>query len=129
MALRLSAILFCLTILITQSQLGLSAQLSPQQRLTKRGHQHSLQRRAEGSFAGKATFFDPGLGACGHQNGASDFIVALNIAQYTANKWCDKKIRIFFGGKSTVATITDECPGCPPVSQDNLAETPLLAKH
>ncbi|KAA1077262.1 hypothetical protein PGT21_001091 [Puccinia graminis f. sp. tritici] len=118
MALRLSAILFYITILITQFQLGLSAQTSPQQRLTKRGHPHSLQKRAEGSFAGKATFFDPGLGACGGHNGPDDFIVALNVAQYTANKWCNKKIKIFFGGKSTVATITDECPGCPPNGLD-----------
>ncbi|WAR56158.1 hypothetical protein PtB15_7B3 [Puccinia triticina] len=113
MAPALTAILLSLTILISQIQLGQSAKLNPIPLLTKRAAHHSLHKRGEGKFPGRATFYDPGLGACGQTNGPGDFIVALNQAQYTANKWCNKKIKIFFGGKSTEATIVDECPGCP----------------
>ncbi|MBW0478975.1 hypothetical protein O181_018690 [Austropuccinia psidii MF-1] len=76
-------------------------------------HHHSLQKRSSNSFHGKATFFDPGLGACGWTNSKDDFIVALNQAQYTQEKWCGKKISITFGRKTHTAQITDECPGCP----------------
>jgi len=108
-----STVLLSLAILLTQLQFGSSAQLSPLQRLTKRGHTHSLQKRGDGTFSGRATFYDPGLGACGNTNGPDDYIVALNQEQYEANKWCGKKIKITSGGKSTYATIQDECPGCP----------------
>ncbi|KAI9622046.1 hypothetical protein H4Q26_015484 [Puccinia striiformis f. sp. tritici PST-130] len=106
-----STILLTLATLFTQLELSSSAQVSSTQHLAKRGH--SLQKRAEGNFAGRSTFYDPGLGACGNYNGPGDFIVALNANQFTANKWCGKKIKIFFGGKNTIATIVDECPGCP----------------
>ncbi|KAH9453877.1 hypothetical protein Pst134EB_013979 [Puccinia striiformis f. sp. tritici] len=107
----LLTILLTLATLFTQLELSSSAQVSSTQHLAKRGH--SLQKRAEGNFAGRSTFYDPGLGACGNYNGPGDFIVALNANQFTANKWCGKKIKIFFGGKNTIATIVDECPGCP----------------
>ncbi|OAV89413.1 hypothetical protein PTTG_09654 [Puccinia triticina 1-1 BBBD Race 1] len=114
MALRLAALLLSLATLTSQLQLGLSTQLNPQQRLAKRSH---LQKRGEGthgggSFAGRASWFDPELGACGKHNGPADFIVALDAGQFNQG-WCNKKIKISFGGKSTVATIVDECPGCP----------------
>ncbi|KNZ45443.1 uncharacterized protein VP01_8106g1 [Puccinia sorghi] len=108
-----STVLLSLAILLTQLQFGSSAQLTPLHLLTKRGHHHSLQKRGDVTFSGRATFYDPGLGACGNTNGPNDFIVALNQDQYQANKWCGKKIKITSGGKSTFATIQDECPGCP----------------
>jgi hypothetical protein len=47
-------------------------------------------------------------GACGIVNKASDFIVALNSAQYAGGEHCFKMITITVNGKSTQAQITDE---------------------
>ncbi|KAF9520838.1 hypothetical protein BS47DRAFT_1335511, partial [Hydnum rufescens UP504] len=66
-------------------------------------------------FNGQATYFAVGLGACGQYNVASDFIVALNTAQYGSGSpgpECFKKITITYNGKSVGATIMDECPTC-----------------
>ncbi|KAG6888491.1 hypothetical protein C0995_007917 [Termitomyces sp. Mi166 len=55
-------------------------------------------------------------GACGEWNVASDFIVALNSAQYGGGypgPHCFKQITMTYNGKTTTATIMDECPGCP----------------
>ncbi|KAL5511508.1 hypothetical protein ACEPAH_4725 [Sanghuangporus vaninii] len=62
------------------------------------------------------TFYDVGLGACGQYSSESDFIVALNTPQYGdgyPGPECFKKITITYGGKTTTATIMDQCPGCP----------------
>ncbi|KAH0584305.1 Allergen Asp f 7 [Termitomyces sp. J132] len=62
------------------------------------------------------TFYDVGLGACGKYNVASDFIVALNSAQYGGGypgPYCFKQITMTYNGKTATATIMDECPGCP----------------
>jgi hypothetical protein len=89
-------------------------------------HVHdSIARRAPGDVAvhlnkrfsnAKFTFYDVGLGACGQWNKENDFIVALNTPQYGGGypgPNCFKQIRISYGGKSTTATIMDQCPGCP----------------
>jgi len=73
----------------------------------------SLHKRFDNT---RFTFYDVGLGACGIWNVESDFIVALNTPQYGdgyPGPNCFKKIEISFGGKSTTATVTDQCPGCP----------------
>ncbi|PPQ88042.1 hypothetical protein CVT24_011066, partial [Panaeolus cyanescens] len=70
----------------------------------------SLERRFGPA---RYTFYDAGLGACGKVNSNSDFIVALNQAQWAGGSHCFKKITIKIGGKSTQAEITDLCPGCP----------------
>ncbi|EIN07546.1 hypothetical protein PUNSTDRAFT_103565 [Punctularia strigosozonata HHB-11173 SS5] len=62
------------------------------------------------------TFYDVGLGACGINNVPSDFIVALNSAQYGGGypgPHCFAMITITVNGKTAQAQITDECPGCP----------------
>lgn len=74
---------------------------------------HTLVKRSEANYTGRGTFYDAGLGACGRTNTASDLIVALNQDQYTANKWCFKKIRITANGITCDAEIVDMCPGCP----------------
>ncbi|KAI0797820.1 RlpA-like double-psi beta-barrel-protein domain-containing protein-containing protein [Abortiporus biennis] len=85
---------------------------------------NSLARRARGDIQhigkrfdnARLTFYDVGLGACGQVNVASDFIVALNSDQYGGGypgPHCFEKIIITYNGKSTTATIMDECPGCP----------------
>ncbi|KAF9227871.1 hypothetical protein BS17DRAFT_726484 [Gyrodon lividus] len=59
------------------------------------------------------TYFADGLGACGATNQPSDFIVALNSAQYNGGQYCFQMITITANGKTTQAQVTDECPGCP----------------
>lgn len=72
-----------------------------------------LWKRTSGS---RWTFYDVGLGACGKNNSPGDFIVALNSAQFGGGypgPNCFKKITMQYNGKTTTATIMDECPGCP----------------
>ncbi|KIM65311.1 hypothetical protein SCLCIDRAFT_1212480 [Scleroderma citrinum Foug A] len=73
---------------------------------------HKRQTFANARF----TFYDVGLGACGQNNVASDFIVALNVEQYGGGfpgPFCFQSITISYGGKTAQATIMDECMGCP----------------
>ncbi|KZT28537.1 hypothetical protein NEOLEDRAFT_1058556 [Neolentinus lepideus HHB14362 ss-1] len=62
------------------------------------------------------TYYAVGMGACGQNNVESDFIVALNSDMYGSGypgPNCFKSITITANGKTAVATIMDECPGCP----------------
>ncbi|BGP46057.1 hypothetical protein JCM10450v2_001897 [Rhodotorula kratochvilovae] len=72
---------------------------------------HSLSKRG---YSGRATFFAPGLGACGTYSSASDYIVAMNVGQYgdlgAVSSWCFKTISISYGGK-TVNAFADESVG------------------
>ncbi|KAJ3473261.1 hypothetical protein NLI96_g13072 [Meripilus lineatus] len=54
------------------------------------------------------TYYAAGLGACGKTNSGSDFIVALNSAQFAGGSNCFKEITISYKGKSTQAQIVDE---------------------
>jgi len=77
------------------------------------GEMHVYDKRFSNT---RFTYYDVGLGACGKYNVASDFIVALNSAQFGGGypgPHCFQTITISYGGKSTQATIMDECPGCP----------------
>ncbi|OWZ80211.1 hypothetical protein C365_01162 [Cryptococcus neoformans Bt85] len=67
-------------------------------------------------YSGRATFYDVGMGACGVQNVASDYIVALNSNQYGSGypgPQCGRPITISYNGVEVSATIEDECPTCP----------------
>ncbi|KAF8559619.1 hypothetical protein OG21DRAFT_467050 [Imleria badia] len=59
------------------------------------------------------TFFAVGLGSCGVVSQPSDFMVALNSAQYNGGSYCFQMITITVNGKTTQAQVLDECPGCP----------------
>ena len=75
--------------------------------------ENSLAKRQ--SYSGRATFYDVGLGACGGYNVASDYIVALNSAQYGGGypgPNCGRSITISHNGKTAQATIRDQCPSC-----------------
>lgn len=67
---------------------------------------------------GRATYYAVGLGACGSYNVPSDFIVALNQAQFETGGYpssqCGRGITITYNGMSAHATVMDECPsgGC-----------------
>ncbi len=65
-------------------------------------------------FAGKATFYDPGGGACGgHQTG---LVVAMPSSMYDSpagrNLLCGKHLRVYRGNRSVVVTVVDRCAGC-----------------
>ncbi|CDR98918.1 hypothetical protein [Sporisorium scitamineum] len=76
----------------------------------------SLSRRGP-TYSGRATFYAAGLGACGNYNSGSDFIVALNAAQYgnmgQRSSWCGKTIAITYNGNTQYAAVQDACPSCP----------------
>jgi len=59
------------------------------------------------------TYYEVGVGACGGTNTDSEYVVALNSDQYGNGQYCWEQITIYYGGKSAVAAIVDECPGCP----------------
>ncbi|PWZ01427.1 hypothetical protein BCV70DRAFT_152661, partial [Testicularia cyperi] len=68
-------------------------------------------------YSGRATYYAAGLGACGNYNTGSDFIVALNAAQYgnlgQRSSWCGRTIAITYNGITQYATVQDACPSCP----------------
>ncbi|GAA5836813.1 hypothetical protein JCM5353_000458 [Sporobolomyces roseus] len=91
-------------------------------------NKHELMKR--GNFNGRATFFDPGLGACGTYSSGNDFMVAMNQAQYgdlgAVSPWCFQTITISYGGKTAQAQVLDACPGCP---YGGLDMSPALFRH
>ncbi|TFK45284.1 barwin-like endoglucanase [Heliocybe sulcata] len=62
--------------------------------------------------SGDGTWFTPGLGACGATSASTDLIVALSPSEFASGAHCYKHITITFNGKTTDATVVDECPGC-----------------
>lgn len=103
------------------------------QELAKREPGHvSLHKRFEGS---KWSYYDGHTGqagACGEFISNDDFTVALNTPQYEEKgrtypgRECFKTITLSYGGKTAVARIMDECPGCP---YGGLDLTPALFKY
>ncbi|KAG0165753.1 hypothetical protein DFQ28_008333 [Apophysomyces sp. BC1034] len=75
-------------------------------------------------FTGDGTFFNPGMGSCGGNNGNSDMIAALNAPQMgqaanpNLNPMCGKYAKVT-GPKGTVRVkIVDTCPPCKKGSLD-----------
>ncbi|KAI0041588.1 hypothetical protein FA95DRAFT_1526387 [Auriscalpium vulgare] len=58
------------------------------------------------------TYYNVGLGACGQVDVASDYVVALDSAQWSGGAHCFQRINITANGKSAVATIVDDCADC-----------------
>ncbi|KAJ7055538.1 expansin family protein [Mycena amicta] len=78
---------------------------------------------AKGPYSGDATYYDPGLGACGHTNSGSQLIVAVshkifdsfpgaNPTNPNKNPICGKKLKATYGSKSITLSVADRCPGC-----------------
>jgi len=73
-------------------------------------------------FTGDATFFFPGLGACGIVNGPGDFIAAASHEMFDTfpgatpnpndNPICGKSVTAMADGNTVTVTITDRCAGC-----------------
>jgi len=82
------------------------------------------------THSGQATFYAPGLGACGHTNVASDFIVAVGIATFNSfpgaganpntNPICAKTITATdpVTQRSVTVNVVDSCPSCGPNDLD-----------
>ncbi|XP_055351841.1 papain inhibitor-like [Paramacrobiotus metropolitanus] len=72
------------------------------------------------AFKGDATFYAPGLAACGKTNKESDLIVAVSHVEYgkhaNPNKApvCGKCALVKADGttKSVKVNVVDSCPGC-----------------
>ncbi|VDB96872.1 unnamed protein product [Peniophora sp. CBMAI 1063] len=86
---------------------------------------HELANRQEtglskrGIFSNaKFTWYDIGVAqvACEGWHSENDFVVAINAIQYGTywkSDYCGKQISITMNGKTTTATVVDECMGCP----------------
>ncbi|MEU2132885.1 RlpA-like double-psi beta-barrel domain-containing protein [Streptomyces sp. NPDC018352] len=75
-------------------------------------------------YHGSATYYDPGLGACGITTTYSDFAVALDPSMFEPgypSPSCGKKVEITHNGKSITAMVTDQSPGA---RRHNLDLTP-----
>ncbi|KAF8994155.1 RlpA-like double-psi beta-barrel-protein domain-containing protein-containing protein [Cyathus striatus] len=74
-------------------------------------------------IVGDATYYYPGVGACGITNTNADFIVAVS-AQYfdtfpgyaggnpNNNPVCGRSIQANYQGRSVTVAVTDRCVGC-----------------
>ncbi|CAE6435936.1 unnamed protein product [Rhizoctonia solani] len=84
--------------------------------LESRQETHTLEKRK----AGKATWFDPGLGACGKVSNKKQLIVALGPEAYQNGKMCGKTITIknSKNKNSVTAKVMDLCPSCGPNNLD-----------
>ena len=73
-----------------------------------------------GSFSGQATYYAPGLGACGQYSTSSDLICALSHGLFDSeatanpnnNPFCGRQLKITYQGQSVVVTAVDRCEGC-----------------
>ncbi|EGO00715.1 hypothetical protein SERLA73DRAFT_133722, partial [Serpula lacrymans var. lacrymans S7.3] len=74
------------------------------------------------------TYFQDGTGACGVFNQPSDYIVALNSAQFDGGAHCFAMITITVGDKTTQAQITDEVSIFSPIIQPSATQN-LIIKH
>ncbi|MFJ8164256.1 hypothetical protein ACIRBY_25490 [Streptomyces sp. NPDC096136] len=66
------------------------------------------------TYKGSATFYSPGLGACGKMIKESDLAVALDPTMFGPgypSSNCGRKVVITYKGKSITATVLDEAPG------------------
>ncbi|KDQ59809.1 hypothetical protein JAAARDRAFT_33392 [Jaapia argillacea MUCL 33604] len=83
---------------------------------------YALGAPAVASFTGQGTFYEPGLGACGFTNSASDFVVAISHILYDSyqtasadpnkNPLCGVGITATYNGKSVGVTVVDRCVSC-----------------
>lgn len=80
----------------------------------------SSSESTSGSFGGQATYYAPGLGACGWTNTESDYIVAVSHSLFDSfgtgnpnnNPICGHKIKATYQGKSITVSVSDRCEGC-----------------
>ncbi|TFY80911.1 hypothetical protein EWM64_g3100 [Hericium alpestre] len=68
------------------------------------------------THSGRATWFQPGLGNCGHTDNENDPVVAMSLSFYDNNGGsnCDQWLTITntANGKTAKGWVRDSCPGC-----------------
>ncbi|KAK3293071.1 RlpA-like double-psi beta-barrel-protein domain-containing protein-containing protein [Chaetomium fimeti] len=71
--------------------------------------------------AGRFTYYNPGLGACGQNHGDGDLVVALSHADFdpstpggnpNKNPLCGRRLRATYAGRSVDVTVVDRCEAC-----------------
>ncbi|KZW03165.1 hypothetical protein EXIGLDRAFT_725631 [Exidia glandulosa HHB12029] len=92
-----------------------------------------ISKRAEGDPMGpqengEATFYDPGMGACGVTNSGSDLMAAVSQAFFdtfpgaganpNANPLCGKTATVNYNGKTVQVKLLDRCVSCAYVDLD-----------
>ncbi|KAF8602119.1 hypothetical protein BDV93DRAFT_545520 [Ceratobasidium sp. AG-I] len=78
-------------------------------------HAHLASRSdlaARQAYSGQATWFYPGLGACGGTNTQYEHVVALDAPLWNNGANCWRGITIQAYGQQVDAAIVDLCPGC-----------------
>ncbi|KLO11971.1 plant expansin [Schizopora paradoxa] len=89
------------------------------------------------THTGDATFFEPGLGACGKTNGPNDLIAAAShelfdtfpgaTANPNNNPICGRSVTAHANGKSVTVKIVDRCAGCS--GEGDLDFSPAAFEH
>ncbi|KAL7269337.1 hypothetical protein RUND412_008005 [Rhizina undulata] len=64
------------------------------------------------SNSGYATYFYPGLGACGIVNGDKDLVMAISPQHFDGQGKCFKPASLSRGTKRVYVTVVDRCAGC-----------------
>lgn len=67
---------------------------------------------ARSSMSGSGTYYDVGLGSCGHKNSNSDMVAALSSDLMDGGKLCGKSITVKGKKGSVTLTVVDTCPSC-----------------
>lgn len=71
---------------------------------------HHVVKRDDHS--GDATFYQPGVGACGWTSKSEDLIVAIGHDLYDSGSYCGRGLFASYNGKSVSVTVVDRCEGC-----------------
>ncbi|KHN94236.1 riboflavine-aldehyde-forming enzyme [Metarhizium album ARSEF 1941] len=71
-----------------------------------------------GAKIGEATYYEPGLGACGKTNSAADMIVAISPSALENKQKCGHRLRAQYNGKTVEVEAVDLCMGCKPFDLD-----------
>lgn len=69
---------------------------------------NELAARTTGDF----TYYNTGLGACGHNNNDNELVAAVGHGLYDRTHPCGRNIRVHYKGKSAVVKVVDRCGGC-----------------
>jgi hypothetical protein len=73
----------------------------------------ALPAPASAGASSRATWYSPGLGACGPVNGDGELVAALSPDRFDLRWSCGQRVRISAGGKTIVARVHDLCSTCP----------------
>jgi expansin (peptidoglycan-binding protein) len=68
--------------------------------------------QAADAHTGSITYYNTGLGACGHTNNDGELVAALSQSLFDRVHPCGRKLRINYKGKSLVVTVVDSCSAC-----------------